>query len=528
MVYRAAAKLGFVIAFSAILPFTFPQPALAADKTLVLLPLVIYSDQPKDYLRPALKSMFVSRLSGEGLQIVGDEKLYPLLSEKEKAGVNSKERAEELAKSLKADFAVFGSLSSIGKSCSLDLSVLELGKEGSKVTRVSEAVPEDQLIPKLSDMVYNIRAVMAGVDIRPQKREAAEAEPKDKSIIGLFYPPNAEDKTLKPAGRMSASMEPMSCDVGDLDGDGNPELVVLGRKKLLVFAKGEKLVLKDTLEASMGEEFVKVSVGDLNGDGKAEIYLVSSSAVAESSVLEWTGKFRRILKKQGHLQVAKVPDAKPLLLFQDSFASQANTLISLDAIYDRYFSGKITSMAFDGKSLTAKEALPDFAEWAQIYTLTPIDPDRMGASGYVGLNRDSYLCLWDAGGNLVWRAEEKVGGTNNLITPTGGVTQQDMLNPTYFNARILVADLNRDRKKEILVVENILLSKYTRVLRVVEKSNLVAYAADPGGLKPIWKTPTFGYCITDLQTDGKTLFLSAQRGKMSTIGTGSGAIFWFE
>jgi hypothetical protein len=91
----------------------------------------------------------------------------------------------------------------------LDLSVLELGKEESKVTRISEAVPEDQLIPKLSDMVYNIRAVIAGVDIRPQRREEAEADAKNKSIIGLFYPPGAEDKAMKPAGRMSAGMEPM-------------------------------------------------------------------------------------------------------------------------------------------------------------------------------------------------------------------------------------------------------------------------------------------------------------------------------
>jgi hypothetical protein len=108
------------------------------------------------------------------------------------------------------------------------------------------------------------------------------------------------------------------------------------------------------------------------------------------------------------------------------------------------------------------------------------------------------------------------------------MAQQEMLNPTPFNARVLVTDLNQDRKKEIIVVENILMSKYTRVMRIVEKSNLVAYAVEPDRLAPIWKTTTFGYCITDMQTDGKTLFLSAQRGKMSTIGEGSGSIFWFE
>jgi len=526
MIIRKSVNCRYLFAFLPLFALLFSHSATAADKTLVLLPLAIYSDQPKDYLRPGLKSMFVSRLSGEGLQLIGDERLNPLLKEKEKEGVASKERAEEIARALQADFAVFGSLTSIGKSCSLDLSVLELTKEEPKVTQISEAVPEDQLIPKLSDMVYNIRAVIAGVDIRPQRRGEAEADLKNKSIIGLFYPPGAEDKTLKPAGRVSAGMEPMGCDTGDLDGDGQAELIVLGRKKLLVFVRKEKLALKDTLEASMGEEFIKVSVGDLNGDGKAEIYLVSSTAMATSSVLEWTGKFRRILKRQGHLQVVKAADSKPLLLSQDSFAT--SDTFSPDASAKSYFSGKISVLAFDGTSLTPKEVLPEFAEGAQFYTLTPIDPDRRGLSGYVGLNWDSYLSMWDGNGNLLWRAEEKVGGTNNFITPAGMLAQQDMLNPTFFNARVLVTDLNQDRKKEILVIENILMSKYTRIMKIVEKSNLVAYAVEAGRLAPIWKTPTFGYCITDMQTDGKTLFLSAQRGKMSTIGEGAGAIFWFE
>jgi hypothetical protein len=526
MLSRSFLKHGILFAFLPILALLLSQPSTAADKSLVLLPLVIYSDQPKDYLRPGLQSMFVSRLSGEGLQLISDEKLYPLLKEKEKEGINSKERAEEIARALKADFAVFGSLTSIGPGFSLDLSVLELGKEESKVTRISEAVPENQLIPKLADMVYNIRAVIAGVDIRPQRREEAEADLKNKSIIGLFYPPGAEDKTLKPAGRLSFGMDVMGCDTGDLDGDGQPELVVLGRKKLLVYAKKDKLILKDTLESSMGEEFIKVSVGDLNGDGKAEIYLVSSDSKANTSILEWTGKFRKILKTNRHLQVVKAADSMPLLLSQDSFASQDT--FTPDASARRYFYGKISVMAFDGASLTPKEALPEFAEGAQFYTLTPIDPGRRGVSGYVGLNLDSYLCLWDGGGNLVWRAEEKVGGTNNFTTPTGMLAQQDMLNPTFFNARILVTDLNQDRKKEILVIENILMYKYTRLMKIVEKSNLVAYAVEPGRLAPIWKTPTFSYCITDMQTNGKTLFLAAQRGKMSTLGEGSGLIFWFE
>jgi hypothetical protein len=105
---------------------------------------------------------------------------------------------------------------------------------------------------------------------------------------------------------------------------------------------------------------------------------------------------------------------------------------------------------------------------------------------------------------------------------------EDHIKQIYFNARVLVRDLNQDGKKEVLVIDNIPMSKYTQMLKIIEKSNIVAYALEPGRLAPLWKTPTFSYCITDMQTEGKTFFLTAQRGKMAKFGEGSGALFWFE
>jgi hypothetical protein len=45
--------------------------AFAAEKKVVLLPLALYADPGKDYLRQGIRSMLASRLSGEGLQVVG-------------------------------------------------------------------------------------------------------------------------------------------------------------------------------------------------------------------------------------------------------------------------------------------------------------------------------------------------------------------------------------------------------------------------------------------------------------------------
>jgi hypothetical protein len=502
------------IALAILLSLSFSPSATGADKTLVLLPLVIYSEQPKDFLRPGLKSMLVSRLSGEGIQIISDEKLYPLLSEKEKQGVNSSQRAEEIAKALKADFAVFGSLTSIGTGYSLDLSVLDLTKEQPKLTRISEAVPEDQLIPRLSDIAYDIRAVISGIDLRPQKKEGPPAGPE--SVMGLFYKPGAVGREMTPAGRVPAKMGVMSCDAGDLKGDGQVELLVLGQDRLLVYGRKEgSMALLDTLKSGLGEDFFKVSAADVDGNGKAEIYLVSAIGLrAESSIWEWNGKFRRILKTAGHLQAVKVGDAKPLLIFQDSLVGQ-------------FFSGRIAVMTFNGAALTQQEVLPEFGEGIQFYTLAPLDPRRKQAAGYVGLTRDSYIGLWDGSGTLVWRSEEKVGGTNNLIIPARYFDKDELI-PIYINPRILVGDINHDGKNEVLVIDNIPAGKYTKFMKTIEKSNIVIYRVEPGSLVPVLKSPKISYCLTDMQVEGKTLYLAAQRGKMVQFGEGSGSVIWFE
>ncbi|MCG2774560.1 MAG: hypothetical protein L6406_02670, partial [Desulfobacterales bacterium] len=133
----------FIQSLLALLLF-IPLPIRAANKILVILPLTIYADKSKSYLSEGVKSILVSRLSGGDLQIISDEALEPLLSENEKAGITSKDRAGELARSLKGDYALFGSITTIGGGYSLDLSLLELQESGSKHTSISEAVNEDQ------------------------------------------------------------------------------------------------------------------------------------------------------------------------------------------------------------------------------------------------------------------------------------------------------------------------------------------------------------------------------------------------
>jgi len=101
--------------------FSLPVMTYSSTKTLLLFPLAIYAEQSKAYLGQGINSMLISRISGVGVEIVPDEKYRSLLDETEKAGKVDKQRAEELARALTADYAIFGGYS-------LDLSLLEVSK----------------------------------------------------------------------------------------------------------------------------------------------------------------------------------------------------------------------------------------------------------------------------------------------------------------------------------------------------------------------------------------------------------------
>ena len=79
----------------------------AAEKELALFPIAFYIDSSKDFLKQGIRSMLMSRLSGEGIRMVDKDRIDPILNDNDRKGITSKERAADLAKSLKAQYALF-------------------------------------------------------------------------------------------------------------------------------------------------------------------------------------------------------------------------------------------------------------------------------------------------------------------------------------------------------------------------------------------------------------------------------------
>jgi hypothetical protein len=507
-----------------------PLPAHSSDKKVLLLPLALYAERPLDHIRKGAASMLSSRLAGGELAVISGDTIERSLTEEEKKGITSEKRAGELMRELGADFTIFGSITAVGSTYSLDFSLLK-SKEGAPPMRFSAVVAEDQFIPEFSDVANRVRAAIEGKGIAEKQPAKLPVLPETSLAQGIFSksegdkaisPDREEGMALKPTGTIPLTMEVMSFDMGDLDGDGTVELVLVDRKKMLVYRReGTSFMLIDTLKALWGEEFFKVSVGDVDNNGTAEIYVAGLYGMrARTSVYERVEEIKRLERKTGHIRVIRDPiENKSLLLFQGSKVNE-------------FFSGPMYYMNYDDRgNLIKGEKLPEM-KGAQFYTLMRSDIDKHGSCGWLGfgeanLYEQSRLHLWGERGELLWRGEKDLGGTNNAIR-VGENPPEGQPPRVSFNSRLVFADINGDGKGEFVTLSNTPMIKHTQNFKLYTKSRLIAYEKQGSGFLPGWITGEFDYCITELQVYGQGLFLAAHKGKISNIGKKSGMIMWFE
>jgi hypothetical protein len=290
-------------------------------------------------------------------------------------------------------------------------------------------------------------------------------------------------------------------DIGDVDGDGKNELVVMDSNNLYVFKyDGEKLSLFQKIAAGSENNFLTLDVADLNHNGRAEMIVTS---VVEDDVRSFIfeyeeGKFKKVMEKAGwFFRVLDHPKEGPILLGQQRGADG----LPVSPIY---------RMVWKKKSFE-KGPKMNFPSEMTIFGLTMADIRGKGKPEIIALDKFDCLNIFSEDGKDRWKSKERFGGTNNsyetlrttdMAFRPGGADRPGDAPPTRVEipGRILVKDLTGEGVPQIIVNKNeFFAGKLSERVKIYEKSGIQGLTWEEDGLTTSWKTVEIKGYIADFQ-----------------------------
>jgi TolB-like protein len=522
--YRWVAALLFLI--------VSVQPLWAKDRnTVAVLPFSVHSAENIDYVRQGIGDMLASRVSvNEKIDVIGKDSVLAALGEIAGREITAPD-AFTLGKKLNADFVVWGSITKIGNSLSIDGRLVDVAASKTVVNISAQCPTMDEVIPKINDFAQRIDTHILGgslpqaseppaapkeiiVSRKPSPQAAREAEiisgirggqkgtytsSINPDFINAAQPLNA--KTFWKSQQFLAEFRGM--DIGDVNGDGLNETVMIGSHNIMICQKkGNEFNLIQQIPGKSYDYYVSLDVADINANGIKEIIVSSyTGQQVDSFVLEYRdGKFETIASGlPWFMRVIDNGSGTPLLLGQrmgikTPFETPIYGILWQNGEYR------------EGQKMRIPEGL-------SVYGLTM---DKLGSSGadrIIALTENDYLYVYEQtdkplsrvaifGGSdeLIWKSEDVFGGSNTVIEPMRAADVNPEAPYRYINLRILTYDTNKDGKREIIIVKN--LSSASRLFQRVKlfsSAEVYDLEWDGSGMVENWRTKKINGYVADYQ-----------------------------
>jgi hypothetical protein len=297
---------------------------------------------------------------------------------------------------------------------------------------------------------------------------------------------NEKNKYFKFIDREEFPYEVVDFDVGDLDGDGKNEYVLVDKYRVMAYKlKKGKLRKIAQMKTKKGiNRILGVDVGDINGNGRDEIFVTNRNGdKLESFALErQRGKktFKYVWKDVNlYFRIIRPFGKKPILL------SQSNG-------FETPFMGPIKKVVFKNRRYVQGRKLntPDiYGTNFILYGLTQTDLSGNKAKDTVILDDNSHLRVYAPNGKLVVKSDEYYGRDPRLIdvgvADEVGGTQRGV--PVRYKSRL---EFVKNGSRRFLVLPknhnagNGLLDR----LVIVENSNLAILAVNREGFEKLFES----------------------------------------
>lgn len=537
----------FLVVLLALVVF-FPVALQAQNqaKRIAIVPFEARGSEIAASLVDGIRIMLSSRLAAHGgVEIVDHGRVETAFA----AGGHD---AGSLGKTLDADFLVTGTITTIGGGYSLDTKVVPTADPASAQSFYANAATQNDLISAVTQLSRSISegAFGAAPQAAPSESVAALPTTTGQSPYQTSHPDRQfrsarsgalGSSFIRPgmdtAGDFSKSqnfnMALQAMDIGDVDGDGQDEIVLADRNRVEIYRKDETRLIK--VGAFAGQARYKIhaiTVADLNGNGRAEI-VVSAADVKtpNSAIFEWDGKgFMPVVENAPwYLRAMPMPGEGLVLAGQKSSMTRA-------------IESGLFRLQINGNAVAAEDKLtvPDVVN---LFEFSVADLDNDGSKEIIAIDEYDRLKVMRSGGTVLWQSDEHFGGSTRFI---GGeeafetsrlITGNDTDERLYIPSRIIIADINNDSLPDVVLNKN--LSSASRVLKNMKNypsGEIHALTWNGISLSELWRTRKIDGYIADYQlkpnaeNTGADLLvgLVLQRGGISFLASKESTILTYQ
>ena len=145
-----------------LLTAAFSTPEAQQQKKIAILPFSVNSSENISYIRDGIWDMLISRVTvGGKTDVLSKSSVLEAMDKNQKKDLSQAD-VSAIGKRLKADYVVWGSITKIGDSLSLDGKLLDVASSQSPVTLFEQTRGMNEVIPKINDFSQRIRSHVTG------------------------------------------------------------------------------------------------------------------------------------------------------------------------------------------------------------------------------------------------------------------------------------------------------------------------------------------------------------------------------